>query len=87
VFRLGQLKDQGKLKHTQVSMAKQNNVYWALQIARMARDILGANGTADSYPVIRHMVNLESVFTYEGTDDIHKLIVGREITGLDGFRG
>ncbi len=87
VLRLGQLKDQGKLKHTQVSMAKQNNVYWALQIARMARDILGANGTADSYPVIRHMVNLESVFTYEGTDDIHKLIIGREITGLDGFRG
>ncbi len=85
--RMGTLKEKGTLRHVHVSMAKQNNVYWALQIARMARDMLGANGTVDSYPVIRHMLNLESVFTYEGTDDIHKLIIGREITGLDGLRG
>jgi glutaryl-CoA dehydrogenase len=84
-YRMGQLKDQNKLHHTRVSMAKQNNVMWALEIARMARDILGANGIADEYPVVRHMLNLESVFTYEGTNDIHKLIIGREITGLDGF--
>ncbi len=86
-FRMGRLKDENKLHHTQVSMAKQNNVMWALEIARMARDVLGANGIADEYPVIRHMLNLESVFTYEGTNDIHKLIIGREITGLDGFKG
>lgn len=85
--RMGRLKDENKLHHTRVSMAKQNNVMWALEIARMARDILGANGIADEYPVIRHMLNLESVFTYEGTNDIHKLIIGREITGLDGFKG
>jgi len=84
-FRMGRLKDENKLHHTQVSMAKQNNVMWALEIARMARDVLGANGIADEYPIIRHMLNLESVFTYEGTNDIHKLIIGREITGLDGF--
>ncbi len=84
-LRMGRLKDDDKLHHTRVSMAKQNNVMWALEIARMARDILGANGIADEYPVIRHMLNLESVFTYEGTNDIHKLIVAREITGLDGF--
>jgi glutaryl-CoA dehydrogenase len=86
-LRMGRLKDENKLHHTRVSMAKQNNVMWALEIARMARDILGANGIADEYPIIRHMLNLESVFTYEGTNDIHKLIIGREITGLDGFKG
>lgn len=86
-YRMGQLKDEGKLHHSRVSMAKQNNVMWALEIARMARDVLGANGIADDYPVIRHMLNLESVFTYEGTNDVHKLIIGKEITGLDGIRG
>ena len=86
VWRLGRLKDDNKLHHTHVSMAKQNNVRWALEIARMAREILGANGIADDYPIIRHMLNLESVYTYEGTNDIHKLIIGREITGLDAFR-
>jgi len=84
-LRMGRLKDENRLHHTQVSMAKQNNVMWALESARMARDILGANGIADEYPIIRHMLNLESVFTYEGTNDIHKLIIAREITGLDGF--
>lgn len=87
VHRLAQLKDSGRAHHTHVSMAKQNNVAWALKIARMAREILGANGIADEYPVIRHMLNLESVYTYEGTNDIHTLAVGREITGLDAFRG
>jgi glutaryl-CoA dehydrogenase len=86
-LRLGRLKDQGQLRPPQVSMAKRNNVDWALRIARMSRDILGANGIADEYPVIRHMVNLESVITYEGTHDIHTLIVGRDITGLDAFHG
>jgi len=86
-LRMGQLKDQNRLHPTRVSMAKQNNVHWALEIARLARDILGANGIADEYPIIRHMLNLESVFTYEGTNDVHKLIIGREITGLDAFKG
>jgi len=86
-LQLGRLKDAGRLKPAQVCMAKQNNVMWALQIARLARDLHGANGIADEYPVIRHMLNLESVVTYEGTNDIHTLAVGREITGLDAFHG
>ena len=81
------IRDRNRLHPTRVSMAKQNNVHWALEIARLARDILGANGIADEYPIIRHMLNLESVFTYEGTNDVHKLIIGREITGLDAFKG
>jgi glutaryl-CoA dehydrogenase len=85
-YRLGQLKDQGKLRPQQVSLAKRNNVYQALQIARLARDILGANGIVSEYPVIRHMLNLETVNTYEGTFDMHTLIVGRDITGLDAIR-
>ncbi len=85
-LRLGQLKDAGRAKPPHVSMAKRNNVYWALEIARMARDMLGANGIADDYPVIRHMLNLESVITYEGTHDMHTLVVGREITGIEAFR-
>ena len=68
-----------------ISMAKMNNVQLALDAARMARDILGAKGIVDEYPVIRHMMNLETVNTYEGTHDIHTLIVGRDITGLDAF--
>lgn len=83
--RLGQLKDQKKMQHAQISLAKMNNVDIALQIARIARDILGANGIADEYPIMRHMNNLESVFTYEGTHDIHTLTVGRDITGLAAF--
>lgn len=84
-WRLGQLKDQGKIRHPQISMAKMNNVKIALDIARMARDILGANGIADEYPIMRHMNNLESVYTYEGTHDIHCLTVGRDITGIAAF--
>ncbi|MCP4003421.1 MAG: acyl-CoA dehydrogenase [bacterium] len=84
-LRLGRLKDQGKLHHSMVSMAKMNNVDIALQIARLARDMLGANGIVDDYCSMRHMMNLETVRTYEGTHDIHTLIIGRELTGLDAF--
>jgi len=81
-LRLGRLKDEGKLHHTMVSMAKRNNVDVALQIARSARDLLGANGIVDDYQSMRHMVNLETVRTYEGTHDIHTLILGEHITGM-----
>ena len=84
-WRLGRLKDAGRLKHEQVSLAKMNNVDIALQIARVARDIHGANGILDEYPVMRHMANLESVYTYEGTHDIHNLVLGRWITGIAAF--
>lgn len=84
-WRLGTLKDQGKLKHQQVSLAKMNNVDIALQIARVARDVHGANGILNEYCIMRHMANLESVFTYEGTHDIHNLILGKYITGVAAF--
>ncbi|MDQ2783529.1 MAG: acyl-CoA dehydrogenase, partial [Chloroflexota bacterium] len=82
VHRLGALKDAGEMNFAQVSMAKRNNVRVALTGARLAREILGGNGITTEYPVIRHMLNLETVDTYEGTHDIHTLIVGRAITGL-----
>ena len=85
VLQLGRLKDQGQLRPQQVSMAKMNNVWMALETARLGRDVLGAAGIIDEHPVIRHMMNLETVKTYEGTHDIHTLIVGRDITGLDAF--
>jgi len=85
-WRLGQLKDAGTMRPEQVSLAKRNNAGVALDIARLARDILGANGIVNEYPVIRHMMNLETVNTYEGTYDMHTLIVGRDITGLDAIR-
>ena len=81
-LRVGRLKDEGKLHHTMVSMAKRNNVDAALEIARSARDLLGANGIVDDYQSMRHMVNLETVRTYEGTHDIHTLILGEHITGM-----
>jgi glutaryl-CoA dehydrogenase len=84
-LRLGQLKDEGAARPQQISLAKRNNVQMALDSARMARDILGAAGIVDEHPIIRHMMNLETVNTYEGTHDIHTLIVGRDITGLDAF--
>jgi glutaryl-CoA dehydrogenase len=84
-LRLGQLKDAGRARPQQISMAKMNNVQMALDAARMARDILGAAGIVDEHPIIRHMMNLETVNTYEGTHDIHTLIIGRDITGLDAF--
>ena len=85
-WRLGRIKDDGKVRAQQVSLAKRNNVGRALEIARLARDVLGANGIVNEYPVIRHMMNLETVNTYEGTYDMHTLIVGRDITGLDAIR-
>jgi len=84
-WKLGRMKDAGTLKHTQVSMAKRNNCYHALEIARTAREILGANGILDEYPVMRHAANLESVKTYEGTHEIHTLIIGQDVTGIAAF--
>jgi glutaryl-CoA dehydrogenase len=84
-LQLGRLKDEGLLHPVQISVAKRNNVREALKTAREARTILGANGITLEYPVSRHSNNLESVFTYEGTDDIHTLIIGQAITGLDAF--
>jgi glutaryl-CoA dehydrogenase len=81
-LQLGRLKDAGQYDHTMVSMAKRNNVDMALQIAREARDLLGANGIVDDYSAMRHMVNLETVRTYEGTHDVHMLILGEHITGM-----
>jgi glutaryl-CoA dehydrogenase len=83
--QLGRLKDEGLLHPVQVSLAKRNNVREALKTAREARTVLGANGITLEYPVSRHMNNLESVFTYEGTDDIHTLIIGQAITGQNAF--
>jgi glutaryl-CoA dehydrogenase len=85
-LQLGRLKDRGKATATQISMAKMNNVREALLIARAARSILGANGISLEYPVIRHMTNLETVLTYEGTNEIHMLAIGEEITGLSAFK-
>jgi glutaryl-CoA dehydrogenase len=79
------MKDAGTLRPEQVSLAKRNNVQAALDIARTARDMLGANGIVNEYPIIRHMLNLETVNTYEGTHDVHTLILGREITGAAAF--
>jgi glutaryl-CoA dehydrogenase len=84
-LHLGRLKDEGRLMPSQVSFGKLNNVREALAIAREARTVLGANGVTLEYPVIRHMNNLESVLTYEGTSEMHTLVVGKEITGLDAF--
>lgn len=85
-LQLGRLKDKGEVQPVQISMAKMNNVSKALEIARMARDILGASGITYEYQTGRHMLNLESVNTYEGTEDIHRLIVGQYITGIQAFR-
>ncbi len=84
-LRLGRIKDKGELKPTQVSLAKWNNCRAALDIARDARDILGGAGISAEYVPIRHMLNLESVITYEGTETVHQLIVGKELTGVNAF--
>jgi len=86
-LRLTRLMETGEARHAQISLAKRNNVWMALQCARNARDILGAAGITDRHSVIRHLMNLESVSTYEGTHDIHTLIIGRDITGLDALAG
>ncbi len=85
-LQLGRLKEKGEMKHWQVSLAKMNNCRMALEVAREARDMLGGNGIIDEYPVIRHMLNLETVNTYEGTEDIHRLVVGSQVTGIESFR-
>jgi glutaryl-CoA dehydrogenase len=85
-WRLGRMKDDGTMKHQQVSLAKMNNVDIAIQIARVARDIHGANGILGEYPIMRHATNLESVYTYEGTHDIHNLVLGQWITGIQAFQ-
>lgn len=85
VWRLGTLKNDGTMRPQQVSMAKRNNVGMALKIARVARDIHGANGILGEYPIMRHMANLESVNTYEGTYDIHTLVLGQDVTGISAF--
>jgi glutaryl-CoA dehydrogenase len=85
-WRLGRLKDEGKLHFTQTSLAKRNNVAMALEAARTARDLMGANGITLEYPVFRHMCNLESVYTYEGTHNIHTLILGEHITGIAAYK-
>ena len=85
-FRLGQLKNEGKASSAQISMAKRNNVEMALNIARNSRQILGGMGITGDYSIMRHMMNLESVVTYEGTHDIHLLITGLDITGLNAFK-
>lgn len=86
-WRLGRMKEQGKAKHFHVSLAKRNNVKIALDIARECRDILGANGILDEYQTFRHMANLETVITYEGTHNIHTLVLGEAITGIPAYRG
>ncbi|MGA8230547.1 MAG: acyl-CoA dehydrogenase family protein [Candidatus Acidiferrales bacterium] len=84
-LQVGKLKDQGRVHPSHISMLKMNNVWMALETARLARSVLGANGIVDDYPIMRHMNNLESVLTYEGTHDIHKLIIGERITGIAAF--
>ncbi len=84
-LRLARLKDEGKVTPEMVSLAKRNNVRSALEIARVARGIYGANGISDEYPPVRHMLNLESVYTYEGTHEVHTLVLGKAITGIDAF--
>jgi len=85
-LQVGRMKDKGRADHAHVSMLKRNNVKIALDVARAARDILGANGVADEYPIFRHMCNLESVFTYEGTHNIHTLIIAERVTGLPAYK-
>ena len=85
-LQLGRLKDQGKYTPAQVSMAKMNNTNVAREICSKARTILGANGVVDEYPIMRHMANMEAVYTYEGTHDMHTLVIGQEVTGIPAFR-
>lgn len=85
VLQIGRLKDAGKVKHFHISLGKRNNVWVARECAKLARELLGANGIVSDYPVIRHMMNIESVYTYEGTHDMHNLIIGEAITGIPAF--
>tara|TARA_B100000579_G_scaffold332182_1_gene282478 strand:- start:1583 stop:2752 length:1170 start_codon:yes stop_codon:yes gene_type:complete len=85
-LHVGKNKDNGTLKHTQVSMIKRNNVEIARECAKLARGILGGNGITSDYPIMRHMMNIESVYTYEGTHEMHTLILGHDITGIPAFK-
>jgi glutaryl-CoA dehydrogenase len=84
-FHVSQLKMKGRLHHSHVSLLKRNNAWMALETARRSRDLLGANGITDEYPIFRHMANLETVKTYEGTDNIHTLAIGQRVTGLAAY--
>jgi glutaryl-CoA dehydrogenase len=84
-LQVGRMKDQKTVSHEHISMAKRNNVWMALECARISRDILGGNGITDDYPIMRHMMNLESVKTYEGTHDMHTLIIGQSVTGIPAY--
>jgi glutaryl-CoA dehydrogenase len=84
-LHVGRLKDSNRLHASHISMLKMNNVWMALETARKARDILGANGIVDDYPIMRHLMNLETVYTYEGTHDIHKLAIGQRVTGISAY--
>jgi glutaryl-CoA dehydrogenase len=84
-LQMGKLKEAGRLQPYHVSMGKRNNVWVARECAKLARELLGANGIVDDYPVIRHMLNIESVYTYEGTHDIHGLVIGQQVTGIPAF--
>ena len=85
-MQVGRNKDNESLKHSQVSLIKRNNVWVARECAKLAREILGANGITSDYPIMRHMMNIESVYTYEGTHEMHTLILGHEITGIQAFK-
>jgi len=82
----GRMKDEGKIEPAHVSMLKLNNVAIALECARLSRDLMGANGIVDEYPIMRHMCNLETVKTYEGTEHIHKLVIGERVTGIAAYK-
>jgi len=86
-YHLGRLKDNGKLKHYHVSFAKRNNCWAARECAKIARELLGANGICDDYQAMRHLMNIESVYTYEGTHEIHTLVLGEHLTGFAAYRG
>jgi len=86
-LRLGRMKDAGELEPVHISMGKMNNVAVARECAQIARTILGGNGIMAEYPIMRHMCNIESVYTYEGTNEVHMLVLGKHITGLDAFAG
>jgi|TARA_B110000967_G_C18621229_1_gene428934 alkylation response protein AidB-like acyl-CoA dehydrogenase len=85
VYQLGRLKDSGKMRFDQVSLAKRNHCQMARDIARTSRDILGGNGIMEDYSPMRHMINIETVFTYEGTHEMHSLILGQSVTGLAAY--
>jgi len=85
VWRLGRLKDEGKATFVQVSQAKRNSCWVARECARLSREIHGANGIVNEFPVMRHLMNIESVYTYEGTHDMHTLILGEHLTGIPAF--